>query len=709
MRDGAVRIAVSALLAIACLLLYAPTLDYGFVFDDREIVVENAVLLRGLSLDHLVWAFATDYGKTWQPTTWISLLADVTLFGVGARGFHLTNLLLHAANTVLVFWLVLAIARRDRSRLLVGAGATLAAAFTAALFAFHPQAVEPVAWITSRKDVLSSLCFLLAVLAYLRFVETGRRLFWGGVLVAFAVGLMAKSMIVTLPLVLLLLDLWPLERFAPGDLASAAGRRRILPLVREKLPLFVLAALATLITSLVQSAAVASTDVLPVTVRLANVFSSLLDYVEKAVVPAGLSVAYPYSAARLRPERVLAGLFLLSALSYGALRLARTAPWLTVGWLWFLATLLPVIGLVPVGSHAMADRYTYLSHLGLWIGLSWGLAALARRGPRLRAAILTLGVAIVAGCLLGARQALPTWQDELTLFSAAVRSTPDSYVARYNLGVALASADRKDEAIEQYRVALGLHPDYLEARTNLAALLAERGRAKEAETEYAYVADHAAEKGSAYFNLARHRMMTGRPEAAEETALEGIALAPDSVPLLNLLGALRLRSGRPAEAIAPLEQALALDAGLLEVVNNLGVALRQDGRPAEAVRVLERGVRQRPDSVPLLLNLGLAYAAEGRHREALQAYRRAGRLAPRSAEIAAAQAASHAALGQQESALEAWQRAVRDAPADPESRLQLGLALLARGDRPGAEDQLAELERLDGGRAATLRRALREE
>jgi tetratricopeptide (TPR) repeat protein len=707
--DRTLRLGAALVLVAGSLLLFAPALDYGLVFDDRESVVENPGIFGGPTPAAIAWAFTTGYSGQWQPLVFVSFMLDVALFGPSPAGFHATNVVLHALNALLVFVLVLRLAALDRGGPVHGRSATLAAFAVAALFAFHPQHVEPVVWVSSRKDVLSGLAWLVSVLAYLRWAERGGRGAYGLSLLAFGAGLATKAMVVTLPFVLLLLDFWSLRRIGPEDLSGPGRREKVFALVREKIPFFALAGATSVITALVfgASGALAGTQTLPLSVRLANSVGSYLGYLEKAAWPAQLSVIYPYTAERIAAGRIAIAALVLGAVTLLAVRAARTRPWWIVGWLWFVGTLVPVIGIVQVGSHSTADRYTYLPHLGLWIPLAWMAAAAAARSPRLRPGLAALALLVAAACAFGARRALPAWRDDLTLFSQAIAATSGNYVALYNLGHALAEAGRSDEAVARYREAVALYPGYLEAHTNLAALLESQGELAEAESHFAIVARDRPDDPWSHYNLAHLHTTQRRFEDAEAALGRALAIDPDHVDALNLLGVARQRAGRPAEAVAPLEHALRVRPDSVEVRNNLGAVHRELGRSGEAVRLLEEAVRLRPGTAALELGLAASYTAAGRREDALAAFRRAGRLAPRSAAAAAGEADSFEALGRRGPALAAWRRASALAPDDAEIRLRLGLCAVEEGDLATAEEALRGLGRLDGGRAEGLERAIR--
>jgi len=464
---------LAALAALALVLFaawaYAPVLQAQFInFDDTDYVTANEQVRAGLSAAGTLWAFTATHASNWHPLTWLSHMLDVQLFGLDAAAHHRTNLVLHLANTVL---LLLALRRLT--------GRFWPSLAVAGLFALHPLHVESVAWVAERKDVLSSFFFFLALYLYAGYGRTpsaGRYIALCG---ATALGLMAKPMLVTLPCVLLLLDYWPLERLAhnapekqgaPGKLT----RRRLsfLRLAAEKLPLLALAGLAAfmVIAASRQAGAMASLDELGMTARIANAVAAYLDYLIKLVAPTGLAVYYPLRTTPAWEAAVAA--FLLLAISTAAFTLRRKAPYLLVGWLWFLGMLVPVVGLVQVGGQAMADRYTYLPALGLFLALVWGAADLAAQRKAYKIAAALAGLVTFVALGLATRGQAAFWKNSETLYTRALSVTAKNFIVQYNLGSYLSSQGREPEALAQYEACLAINPNYAKALNNAAWLLA---------------------------------------------------------------------------------------------------------------------------------------------------------------------------------------------------------------------------------------------
>jgi len=564
-----------ALLTLAVLLVYAPVAEYPFVvLDDKAFVVENPIVNGGLGAESVRRAFTETRSGNRVPLTWISHMVDVELFGLDAGGHHATNVLLHLLAALLLLG---ALQRMT--------GSWAPSAFTAAVFALHPLHVESVAWVAERRDVLSGFWFAACLYAYARWTTSGaQRRVWGVALVAgFALGLLAKPMLVTLPFVLLLLDFWPLGRLQVGTVprpdAGEAGRlRQAWPLLREKLVLLALAALAILATvdSQDHAGAIASLEQVPLATRLANAPWSAVAYLGKSAWPAGLSVFYPLD---LSPPlgRTLAAAALLIGLSAGAIGQARRRPWLLVGWLWYLGMLLPVVGLVQVGSQGMADRYTYLPMIGLTLAVAWSGVELAR-APRARPFVLgAAGAALLAFTGL-ARAQVGVWRDSVALFEHARRVVGDEPVVLVNLGEAYDDAGRSQDAIAAYREGLAGFPHARFARARLGILLAESGRNAEAVAELQRAIERHPEEIGARTALARLALLSGQDEAAGELIEQELALAPGAPRALFLRGELEAARDQHDDAARDFAAALALDPGLAATP-----ALRRDPRVALAL------------------------------------------------------------------------------------------------------------------------------
>jgi len=491
----------TALVAVT-LATFAGVWSFGFVnFDDPQYVINNPHVSTGLTWANVVWALTSGYAANWHPVTWLSHMIDVTVFGLAPGPAHAVNLALHVANVLLLF----AFFARTT-------GAAGRSAVVAALFAVHPLHVESVAWISERKDVLSTFFGLCTLLAYARFVRQPSRSRMLMACAAFALGLMAKPMLVMLPFVLLLVDRWPLgRRFAPA-------------LVREKIPLFALAVASIVITVLVQqqAGAVAALDPYPLTARLAHVVTAFTDYLAKTVWPAHLAVFYPLPLATAW-WRVGAATILLAGATYVAIALTHRRPYVIVGWLWYLVMLLPVIGLVQVGGQGMADRYTYLPLVGIFVVVAWGLADMSVGRPAL---VATACVAIAAYALVAHRQ-LQVWRDSTALWTHALEVTTDNYRAQNAVGALLVESGRVDEAVPHLIEAVRIEPAFAEAHSNLGAALARRGQLNDAMSHYREALRLSPDLAQAHNNLGLALARTGDVDGAVREIREAVRLAPD--------------------------------------------------------------------------------------------------------------------------------------------------------------------------------------
>ena len=450
-------------LAALIVLVYAPVRHYGFVdLDDPQYVSENPFVANGLTWSGVKWAFTSIHASYWLPVIWLSHMLDVQLYGLNAGGHHVTNVLLHVANSILLFVVL------QRAT-----GAFGRSAFVATLFAIHPLHVESVVWVTERKDVLSTLFLLLTVWTYVEYVRQPSRSRCLTALAFFVLGLMSKAMLVTLPFMLLLLDVWPLGRltFTSWRL-SPAQRATLFGLVREKLPFLALAILAAIVTYVTQqtTGAVASTSRIVIASRVANAMVSYAMYVVTMVWPSRLALFYPYPR-ELAPALVAASVIGLIATSLLVIRGARRAPYLAVGWLWYLGSLVPVIGFIQAGDQARADRFTYVPLIGLFIMIAWGARDLIKRPRVLEAS----GLLIVLALSVAARTQVGYWRTNTELWEHALSVADESYVAHTNLGLALYADGKADQSIAEFRAALRLRPDFAEAHNDLGVALANRG------------------------------------------------------------------------------------------------------------------------------------------------------------------------------------------------------------------------------------------
>jgi len=597
------------LVVLATLAVYAQVAKHGFIeYDDPDYVFRNARVMEGLSLQTVAWAFTTVEAANWHPLTWLVHVVNWELFGSWAGGHHLMSVALHALNSVL---LLVFLWRTT--------GAAGPSAFVAALFALHPLHVQSVAWIAETKDVLSAFFFLLTLLAYARYVERPGGGRYALVTVLLALGLMAKPMLVTLPFVLLLLDVWPLRRVA------VPWKRLCL----EKVPLLILVAASCTVTvwAQAQSGAVQPISNTPVSMRLAVALLAYVSYLGQMVWPAGLAVFYPRPVAIPVWQWAGAGL-LLAVLTASAVRGARRHAYMLVGWLWYLGMLVPVIGLVQVGEQMTADRYTYLPLIGVWIALAWGARALAEQ-RRLHAALLPgISVLAVSVCAVATWRQAGLWKDSSTLFQHALQVTTDNYVAHNNVGLVLRMQKRFPEAKTHFLEALRIRPGFPDAHCNLGLVLAAEGDLDDAIEEFNLALNTRNETGDTHTYLALALISRGRLAEASPNIAMALRGQPKNHEALNQLGAALAERGRTEEAIQFYSKALGVLPDFPEAHRNLGMALTELGRHAEAIRHYEMALRLRPNDAESHNNLGAELAGQGRLDEAAAHFSQALRLRP---------------------------------------------------------------------------------
>jgi len=554
---GSIDTFIALALVLVTVAIYAQVISHDFVdLDDTGYVVTNTHVNTGLTADNIRWAFTTGYAANWHPVTWISHQLDVTLFGMRPGAAHAMNVAWHVLNTLMLFGL-----------LRVMTGAVWRSAFVAALFAVHPVHVESVAWIAERKDVLSTFFWLASTWAYVAWVRRPAVWRYGAMLVLFALGLMAKPMLVTLPFTLLLLDIWPLGR------GAVAWSRRI----TEKLSLFALVIASSIITAIVQrqGGAVGTLDLIPISDRLANAVLSYGRYLKVLVWPVDLAVFYPYVRQLPVPEVAGAGL-VLAAITTMAWRLRASQPYLLVGWLWFIGTLVPVIGLVQIGTQALADRYTYVPYIGLFVAAAWGGRAFAVRrhvGPVLLR-VVSAAIVVAFGAVAFAQTR--TWANSETMWLRAVTVTTGNTWAHNSLGVIYGNRGDTDQALLHFREALRLNPDLSEAR-------------------------------NIYANLGHALIVQGKIAEALPNLLRAKELNPDRADVSNELGLAYFGLDRKEEALAAWREAVRINPQFEAAYFTMGIVLAGSNRVDEARQAFLEVLRINPtrkDAQDALKSLG---------------------------------------------------------------------------------------------------------
>ena len=600
---------LAVLLATSVLVAYAGVRQHDFVnFDDPEYVVQNRHVTSGLTFANVAWSLTAVHSANWHPLTWMSHMLDCSLHGLDPGGHHVTNVLLHALATVLLFFAL---------RTMTGAPGR--SAFVAALFALHPRNVESVAWISERKDVLSAVFWTGAMWAHAAYAQRSTLPRYLAVALLLGLGLLAKPMVVTLPAALLLLDLWPLRRVrlaGIGDDATTDVRTpaplAVPAVVREYAPLFAIALAAAIVTFLAQrsSGAVATLTALPLGFRLQNAVVTYAGYLWSLLWPTQLAVFYPYRT--LPVAEVSAALALLVALSVLAWRTRRTRPYLLVGWLWYLGTLVPVIGIVKAGDQAMADRFTYLPAIGIFLAATWAIADAASRDPRTRRALVPAAVLVAIACLLTTRRQVEHWRDSVTLFRHALAVTSRNHLAELNLAAALVERGDVAAGLEHARAAQALRPDDVKVLATLGTALARSGHGDEAESAYRRALQSDPDSVLAWLGMAVLHAERGQWGDAERAYAEVLRREPEHAKAHAGLGFVLSAQARHADAIVQYRAAIVADEKLLQAYNGLALALEATGQTDEALRVLESALQHAPDEQRLRVTYDAMLQAHGR-------------------------------------------------------------------------------------------------
>ena len=612
--DRHLKLIISLLLILAIIIAYGQIKNFDFVgYDDQEYVSENSYVQKGLTVEGLKWAFTTFHSANWHPITWLSHMLDCELYGLDPMGHHWTNLQLHIANTLLLFLI-----------LQMMTGAIWQSAFVAALFALHPLHVESVAWVSERKDVLSTFFGLLSIAAYCRYVRNPRIINYLLIILLLGLGLMAKPMLVTFPFVLLLLDFWPLKRFQfKNDLMLKfdgflfLGFQGFLRLFLEKIPLVILLVISCILTFWAQksSGAVQTLGVLPLINRIANALIVYASYVLKAIWPINLSVFYPYPKDLQMLKIAGAGLLLL-IVSFLALRAMKIRPYLLAGWLWYIGTLVPVIGLVQVGEQAMADRYTYIPLIGLFIIFAWGVSDLLVKWHYRKIFLGISAVIILSALTVCTFFQASHWRNTITLFKNAVNVTENNYKALNNLGAALIDKGKYDEAILYFTEVLINNPQKTDARNNLANVLFLQGKPDEAIFHYNEILRNNPRKTDARNNLANVLSAQGKLDEAVLHYKEAIRINPEYEDAhYNLAYVLSLQ-GKPDEAVVHYKEAIRINSEYAKAHYHLGKILINQKKMKEAMFHFAETIRISPDYAEAYNKIGIILAEQGKYNKA---------------------------------------------------------------------------------------------
>ncbi len=640
---------VYGLLVIAAIAAFWPVLNCDFVrYDDDKYVTENPNVTRGITRESAAWAFTSPHFHMWHPLTSLSHLLDCELFGLDPTWHHLTSLLFHTASTLLLFGIL--------KRMTAAFWPCL---FVALAFAVYPLNVESVAWIAERKNVLSGFFWMLTIAAYIRYAERPGLGWFLLLVLVFALATMTKPMVVTLPFVLVLLDYWPLGRLQwkrlseqenfskPGPEQTGFQRASIRRLLLEKTPLFLLTIGLSAVTYIVQQRGGVVSDLgnVPLKYRAANALVSYVTYIGKMIWPSRLAVFYPHPFDKLPLWQVAASALLLITVSVAVFWFARSRKYLTVGWLWFLGTLVPVIGLVQVGAQARADRYSYLPFIGLFIMIAWGLPDLLAKWRYRKITLWAAALAALLALSVCTRLQLRHWRNNKALFEHALNVTGDNFVMNNNYANILDKTGQAEKAIEHFNKALRMRPNSAEVHSNLGNALRRLNRIDEAVMHYEKALKLKPDLAEAHYNLAISLAMQGKTDEAIVKYLDALRFRPNDVDTLSNLGYALAQKGKFNEAVEYYKKALGVEPENIIAHGRLGLALANIGKIDEALEHFRIVLESSPDDIEMHCNVGILLERQGKIDEAVKAYRQALQINP---EYTKARQLLKAALSKQE-------------------------------------------------------------
>ena len=621
---------VSLCLIVAIIIAYAQVSNFDFVgYDDQEYITENSHVQEGLTLESLIWAFTSFHSANWHPLTWLSHMLDCELYGSNPMGHHWTNVQFHIANTLLLFFIFFKMT-----------GALWRSAFVAALFALHPLHVESVAWVSERKDVLSTFFGLLMIGAYYHYVKEPCLKNYLLVIILLCMGLMAKPMLVTFPFVLLLLDYWPLKRFhykndyfLQSERTTDYGSKGIYRLILEKILLFIPVVILCILTFLAQqsSGAVKALGALSIKTRTANALVSYVTYVLKTIWPINLAVFYPHPGDSLLVWQIFGAALLIATACIWAVRTSKKYPYIAVGLFWYLGTLVPVIGLVQVGDQAMADRYTYIPLIGLFILIAWGVPDLLKKWNYRKIFLGLSAVVILSALTVSTLSQASHWKNGITLFENAVKVTEDNYKAQNNLGTALGPVDL-DKAIYHYKESLKIKPNYVRALSNLGIALYNRGDYDEAVLYFNKLLDIKPKKTDTRINLANVLFIQEKFDEAVSHYNEIIKTDSENADVHSNLAYVLSTQGKLDEAVLHYKEAIRIKPKHDKAHYNLGNILLKQGNVKEAAIHFIEAIRIRPDYVQAYNKIGLLLFQKGNFDKAKVFFLKAIQIDPNYSE-----------------------------------------------------------------------------
>lgn len=667
---------VSFVLVGMIIVIYFQVYHFEFVgFDDNEYVYENPHVTTGISLENIVWAFSAFHSNNWHPLTWISHMLDCQFFGLHPGWHHLVNLFFHIVNSVLLF-LVLSMMT----------GGLWQSAFVAAIFAIHPLHVESVAWVAERKDVLSAFFWMLTLWAYQAYVKCPGIKRYFLILLFFTLGLLSKPMVVTLPFVLLLLDYWPLGRIQLQE-KQCDFKNCILAqknVILEKIPLVILSGASSVMTFVAQShgGVVKSFETFPMISRISNAFVSYLIYIKKMIYPENLAFQYPYPE-NLDLWKGSGAVLTVLLITFLALRMASKKPFFIVGWLWYLGTLVPVIGLVQVGMQSMADRYMYIPMVGLLIVVSWGVSEYIQKRKILKTVSFGFAIIIIPMLIGASWKQTGYWESSNKMLEHTLKVTSNNYIAHDTLGVNLFLEGKTDEAIYHYLKAAQIYPKNYYTQFNLGVARFQQGKMDEAIEHYTKAVTLEPNYAKAHCNLGAAFFQKKEYQKAEAHFLKAITIEPDYVDANYNLGVLYYTEGRMDEAIPCFLKVVAMRP-VADAYYYLGSVFVKKGMPEKAVTNFQAALRQKPDSIEILLPLAGILLKQGRFQEAITYYSDALRLSPNNLVAHHNIGMAFFNNGQIDKAIQHYVRAIKINPNFVNGYFNLGGALYTKGNIDGA-------------------------
>ena len=660
---------------LAILAVYWPVYNYEFViYDDHVYVTNNTNIQSGLNWKSVYWAFTTGYASNWHPVTWLSHTLDYQLFGSWAGGHHLVNVLFHILNTIILFYVLMRMT-----------GAIWPSAFVAAVFALHPLHVESVAWVAERKDVLSTFFWLLTMWAYVHYVENPRLKWYLAAIILFVLGLMSKPMLVTVPFVLLLLDFWPL------------GRKISWRLLIEKIPFFICSIVSCVITFLAQQSSGATVNIkaLGLAIRVDNAIVSCLTYITKMIWPRRLAVFYPHPGGGSSISGVIICVFLLVLISICFISLARRYRFLAVGWLWYLGTLVPIIGLVQVGAQAMADRYTYMTLTGLFIIIAWSAKEFVPKWHHRNTILALLAVATLAALVLTSWRQLRYWKNTLTLFEHTLQITEKNYMTLSNYANYLIGLGRFDEAIERSNESLEIAPNYADAHNNLGLALMNSGKVSAAIEQFGLAVKYKPDFTSAYNNLAIALYKQGRNEDAINYFERVLKVEPDFAEGRLNLGCALLQASRTQQAIEQFRLVVKSKPDFPQAYYNLALALREQDRPEEAVSYYKQALKIKPDYIDAHLKLAIIFNELKKFDQAIESFNKVLELEPNNVTAHGYLGLALAAVGKTDEAIKEVRFVLNAKPNDAQMHRNLGILLEKKGKTAEAIESYRTVLQID--------------